>query len=196
MKAASARVPVNKGAKLPGEVLEAWEVVALIRACGRGPAGVRNAALIAIMFGAGLRVSEALALKVSDLNLSNGTVRVRHGKGDRARTVALDPSAQAYVERWLGPARAAGAQRSPAALLHDQPNERFGGQMDSSYVRRAATASRGSRWPRAASPPARAPALARDRARARRQAAARHHRPARPLVHSSHRPVPGQDRPR
>jgi len=36
------------------EVLEAREVVALIRACGRGPAGVRNAALIAIMFGAGL----------------------------------------------------------------------------------------------------------------------------------------------
>src|SRR3954452_12965509 len=102
METTSVRVPVNKGTKLPGEVLEAREVVALIRACGRGPAGVRNAALIAIMFGAGLRVSEALALKVSDLNLNTGTVRVRHGKGDRARTVALDPSAQAHVERWLG----------------------------------------------------------------------------------------------
>ena len=111
---------MNKGAKLPGEVLEASEVVALIRACGRGPAGVRNAALIAIMFGAGLRVSEALALKVSDLNLNNGTVRVRHGKGDRARTVALDASAQAYVERWLGRREQLGLNGRSAALLHDQ----------------------------------------------------------------------------
>ncbi len=51
--------------------------------------------------GSGVRVSEALALKPSDLDLRNGTVRVRHGKGDRARTVALDESAQAYVRPCL-----------------------------------------------------------------------------------------------
>jgi len=59
-----------------------------------GSSGVRNAALIATMFGAGLRVSEALALRPSDLDLDRGTVRVQHGEGDRSRTVALDPSAQ------------------------------------------------------------------------------------------------------
>lgn len=50
------------------------------------------------MFGAGLRVSEALALKPSDLDAKNGTVTVKHGKGDKARVVAIDPSAQAIVE--------------------------------------------------------------------------------------------------
>ena len=135
MKPASARVPVNKGAKLPGEVLEASEVVALIRACGRGPAGVRNAALIAIMFGAGLRVSEALALKPSDLNLKNGTVRVRHGKGDRARTVALDPSAQAYVERWLGRREQLGLNGRQPLFCTISKGEGSAGTIDSSYVR-------------------------------------------------------------
>lgn len=131
------RTPSNKGRKLPGEVLEASEVVALIRACGRGPSGVRNAALIAAMFGAGLRVSEALALRPSDLDLNRGTVRVKHGKGDKARTVALDPSAQGYIERWT-------AKRSSLGLNGRQPlfctitkGDRFGGPIDASYVRRA-----------------------------------------------------------
>lgn len=135
MATASARVPANKGVKLPGEVLEAREVVALIRACGRGPSGVRNAALIAAMYGAGLRVSEALALRPSDLDLNHGTIRVKHGKGDRARTVALDPSAQAYIERWT-------AKRASLGLNGRQPlfcgisSNNIGKPIDSSYVRR------------------------------------------------------------
>ncbi len=137
MKQPTARVPANKGLKLPGEVLEAAEVVALIRTCGRGPAGVRNAALIAIMFGAGLRVSEALALRVSDLNLNTGTVRVRHGKGDRARTVALDASAQAYVERWIGKRDQLGLNGRSPLFCTISKGEGFGGTIDSSYVRRA-----------------------------------------------------------
>ena len=137
MEAPVARVPANKGTKLPGEVLEAAEVVALIRACGRGPAGVRNAALIAIMFGAGLRVSEALALKLSDLNLNNGTVRVRHGKGDRARTVALDASAQAYVERWIGRREQLGLNGRQPLFCTITKGDGLGGAMDSSYVRKA-----------------------------------------------------------
>jgi integrase/recombinase XerD len=75
----------TKGRKLPGEVLTPAEVSRLIRACGRGPCGIRNAGLIAMMFGTGLRISEALALRPSDLDLPNGMVRVKHGKGDRAR---------------------------------------------------------------------------------------------------------------
>lgn len=130
------RVPANKGMKLPGEVLVAGEVMALIRACGRGPSGVRNAALVAVLFGAGLRVSEALDLRPSDVDLRNGTIRVRHGKGDRSRTVALDASAQAYLERWL-------TVRQQLALNGRQPvfctisrGERLGSRVDSSYVRR------------------------------------------------------------
>jgi len=111
-------------------------VSALIRVCGRGPSGIRNAALIATLFGAGLRVSEALDLKPSDLDLRNGTVRVRHGKGDRARTVAIDSSGQAFVERWLGKREQLGLSGRQPLFCTISHNERFGNGLDSSYVRR------------------------------------------------------------
>ena len=98
---------------------------------------MRNAALIAMMFGAGLRVSEALTLRASDLDLTNGSVRVKHGKGDRSRTVALDPSAQAYVERWLGKRQQMGLNGRQPLFGTISKGERFGGPIDSSYVRKA-----------------------------------------------------------
>ena len=49
-----------------------------------------NRALITVMYRTGLRIGEALALKPSDVDLDNGTLRVLHGKGDKARTVGLD----------------------------------------------------------------------------------------------------------
>ena len=56
-------VPSNKGRKLPPEPLSADEVKALIRACStRATTGIRNRALIVVLYRAGLRISEALAL--------------------------------------------------------------------------------------------------------------------------------------
>jgi len=98
----AARRPWNKGQKLPPEVLTREEVNALMRACSkRAPTGVRNRALIAMLYRGQLRISEALALKPKDLNRQAGTVRVLHGKGDRARTIGLDDGAWAIVELWL-----------------------------------------------------------------------------------------------
>ena len=84
------------------ELLTRDEVYALLRACSkRGRSGYRNRALIAILWRAGLRVSEALALMPRDLNSAEGEIRVRHGKGDRARTVATDPGCFSIVDEWL-----------------------------------------------------------------------------------------------
>ena len=130
------RVPANKGNKLPGEVLQADEVKALVKACGPGPSGVRNAALIAAMFGSGLRVSEALALKPSDLDLKNGTVTVKHGKGDKARIVAIDPSAQAIIEKWMERRTRLGLNGRQPLFCTISKGDNFGTSIDSSYVRR------------------------------------------------------------
>jgi len=48
-----------------------------------------------------LRINEALSLYPKDLELTDGSVRVLHGKGGRSRTVGLDPGAAAIIERWL-----------------------------------------------------------------------------------------------
>ena len=151
--------------------------------------------MIAAMFGAALRVSETLALRPSDLDLERGMVRVRHGKGDRARTVAIDPSAQAYVERWIAKRDALGLNGRQPLFCTITRNGRFGAALDSSYVRRLLpTAGRPGRH-RAPCPPACAAPLAGDRAGARGEDVAGDQRPARALVNSGNRPLPSTDRP-
>ncbi|MDQ2897970.1 MAG: tyrosine-type recombinase/integrase, partial [Actinomycetota bacterium] len=86
----------------PPEVLSEAEAIALLKACStRAPTGVRNRALIAVLWRCGLRISEALALELRDVDLQAGTVRVRHGKGDRSRTVGLDEQTSALLARWI-----------------------------------------------------------------------------------------------
>ena len=102
MIASDTKGPWNKGRKLPAEVLTRAEIEALMRACSkRAPTGIRNRALIALLYRGQLRISEALGLKPKDLDRKAGTVRVLHGKGDKARTVGLDDGAWAILELWL-----------------------------------------------------------------------------------------------
>lgn len=63
--------------------------------------GLRDAALLALLGGAGLRLQEALALHVRDIDTRNGRINVRHGKGAKQRTVSCAPSCLAVVREWL-----------------------------------------------------------------------------------------------
>jgi site-specific recombinase XerD len=77
-------------------------VEALRAACSRrAPTGIRNRALLAVLFRSGLRVSEALALYSKDIDPSGGTLRVLRGKGDKARTAPLPTDAADAVDWWL-----------------------------------------------------------------------------------------------
>ena len=127
----SAPRPVNAGKKLPPEPLNPEEARALLRACSRrAPTGVRNAALLTVLYRGGLRVSEALALQPKDVDRKAGTVRVLHGKGDNSRVVGLDPGAFALVERWLDRRKALGIKRTAPLFC-----TLGGGPLDASYVR-------------------------------------------------------------
>ena len=106
---AKGAAPWNKGRKLPVEVLTADEVKRLLASCSRrAPTGLRNRALIALLYRGQLRISEALALEPRDLDANKGTVLVRHGKGDKARTIGLDAGAWAVLELWLQKRKAIG----------------------------------------------------------------------------------------
>ena len=90
------------GKKYPAEILTRAEVERLLRACNaRRPVGIRNRALISVIYRTGLRLNEALALEPKDIDVNAGTVRVLHGKGDKARTVGIDPAGSAFVLAWF-----------------------------------------------------------------------------------------------
>src|SRR5665811_1032585 len=116
----SGRTAPNKGRTYPAEVLIEDEVKSLIRACSnRAPTGIRNRALITTMYRAGLRLSEALALKPKDIDPDAGTVTILHGKGDRRRVVGIDPGSMAIVLRWVEKRQSLGLTgRTPVSYTH------------------------------------------------------------------------------
>jgi integrase len=104
------------GKKLPGRAVTPDEIRALLRVCGKGSAGLRNAAFIAVCAGAGLRCFEALGLMASHIEKTQlGTViRVIRGKGGKSRLSALMPEFVPIVDRWTERRRCLGINgRSP-----------------------------------------------------------------------------------
>ena len=73
------RAPRNKGRRYPPDPPSVEEIIAVMRACGSRPEGVRLRAVIVVLWRAGLRISEALALSESDLDRRRGAVLVRRG---------------------------------------------------------------------------------------------------------------------
>lgn len=57
--------------------------------------------IVALLYGAGLRVLEALRLRIQDVDLARGCICVRHGKGDKDRVVMLPRTLAAQLERQL-----------------------------------------------------------------------------------------------
>ncbi|MBI2896089.1 MAG: site-specific tyrosine recombinase XerD [Deltaproteobacteria bacterium] len=86
-------------------VLTVTEVRALLAAPDERTArGIREAAMIQLMYAAGLRVSELCSVQVGDLNLESGFVSVL-GKGGKRRVVPFHDVARARLERYLGQVR-------------------------------------------------------------------------------------------
>ncbi len=84
------------------ELLTADDVSALVAQCSRrAPSGIRDSALLWTLYGAALRIGEALSLVRADLNLDKREVRVKAAKGGKQRLVGLHPDAVPYLARWL-----------------------------------------------------------------------------------------------
>jgi len=92
-----------RGETLPrGRALGAGELRALFACCNDGKnAGVRDGALLGVLYGCGLRRAEAVALDCGDYIKDAHELRVRSGKGNKARAVYLPPGAQTALDRWL-----------------------------------------------------------------------------------------------
>jgi len=73
----------------------------LLAACPNTPEGVRNKALIALLVDSGLRISEALGLRIRDLNFAERTISVCAGKGQKDSLAFFDSAAAGCLRAWL-----------------------------------------------------------------------------------------------
>lgn len=130
----------------PPEVATPAEVAAIIAQCSlRAPTGIRNRALLVLLYRSGLRIGEALALRPADLDLRHHRVRVLHGKGSRttgkgsasggrsgkATMRSVHPDASDALARWLDRRRALGIRGGPLFCTLE------GGKLSAGYVRDA-----------------------------------------------------------
>src|SRR5690349_22011108 len=94
------RPPRNKGIRYPADPPIVEEIVAVMRTAGVGPHGRRLRGEVVVLWRAGLRSHEALALSESDLDRRRGSLLVRRGKGGRRREVGMDEWAWEQLEPW------------------------------------------------------------------------------------------------
>jgi site-specific recombinase XerD len=129
----------NRGRKFPPEPIRPEEFALMLENCkplrkGRESelSAMRLRCLLVILYRAGIRISEALALYEFDLRRNERAMVIRHGKGDKRRIVVLDEWAWAEVEFWLNVRK----EIEPGALLPVIRGKLAGQEMTSPDVRR------------------------------------------------------------
>ncbi len=96
------------------------------------PLGLRNRALVELVYSAGLRSAEAVGLDLGDLDFEQETVHVRLGKGAKDRVVPLGEEAAGLLARYLHQARPQLARGAENALFLSVRGHR----LDTSTLRR------------------------------------------------------------
>lgn len=100
----AADLPSVRGSTPPrGRALGSDELASLFDRCSidKSAAGLRDAALLGVLYGCGLRRSELVALDVSDYSPKESSISVRSGKGNKARTSYATEGSRAALNAWL-----------------------------------------------------------------------------------------------
>lgn len=127
-----------KNSKLAPSVFSLDEIQTILSSFTDSVSGIRNQALVAIMFAAGLRVSEAISLMPSDIDKAKNEVLIRNGKGGKTRRVGLLLSLIPYLDRWLEKRKSLGFNgKEPIFCTHTKGTVRkqSGEGISTDYVR-------------------------------------------------------------
>ncbi|HKP53983.1 MAG TPA: tyrosine-type recombinase/integrase [Chloroflexia bacterium] len=114
-------VKAVRGETVPrGRSISEGERRVLFRACKNDrykSIGARDAALLAVLYGSGLRRAEAAGLSVTDYNPETGSLRVRHGKGNKERLCYTAEGERQLLEAWLRIREETGAPPSSGPMF-------------------------------------------------------------------------------
>jgi site-specific recombinase XerD len=95
------RAPGNKGLRYPADPRKVEEIIAVLCAAGDRAHGRRLRGLIVVLWRAGLRIQEALALTEADLDQRRGALLVRRGRDGRRREVGMDSWGWEQLQPWV-----------------------------------------------------------------------------------------------
>ena len=93
-----------RGETLPrGRALDGTEIKLLLKVCQKDTSlkGIRDVALVAVLYGAGLRRSEVVKLDLKDFDPKENSLKIRSGKGGKDRLTYLGQGAGAVVSVWV-----------------------------------------------------------------------------------------------
>ena len=125
----------TKGRKFHIETYTKHEFWALVESCNKGASGLRNKVLLIILYRCGLRISEALGVRSSDYNSSEGTIRVI-GKGNKMRVVGLDSQTKLNLDLWMAKRKEIGINGvGNPAIFCGISKMNFGKPIQAVYVR-------------------------------------------------------------
>ncbi|MEJ0037678.1 MAG: site-specific tyrosine recombinase XerC [Gammaproteobacteria bacterium] len=112
----------RKPKSLPRGILSVADVEHVLNQCEVTTLlGVRNRAILETLYSSGIRRMELVHLKLYEINLTQGTLMIRHGKGDKDRVVPIGERACAWVDKYLREVRAEleCGHDAHALFLHD-----------------------------------------------------------------------------
>jgi site-specific recombinase XerD len=133
------RLRFPKAPRLLPHFLSEQEATDLITAFDtETPQGLRNRALLELLYGAGLRVSEAASIDAPDLDLTNSQVRVM-GKGNQERVSLFGEPARMALNTYLKDGRPKLAKGSAIALFLNRSGGRLSTRSIQEIVRTAGT---------------------------------------------------------
>jgi site-specific recombinase XerD len=127
-----ARLAPRKPRRLPDAPKQREVEETLSTLEGDGALALRNRALVELVYSAGLRSAEAVALDLGDVDFEQELVHVRHGKGAKDRVIPLGEEAAYWIARYLRDARPQLARGACDALFLSARGRR----LDTSTLRR------------------------------------------------------------
>ena len=133
-------IPSVRGSVLPrGRALESSEIGALFQVCADDPTtmGRRDAAMLAVLYGTGMRRAELAGLDLEDLDLADGSIRILQAKRNKERTVYLIFDGITLLKAWLDArGREAGPVFNPIRQNGEIPLTRLRGESIGYILRR------------------------------------------------------------
>jgi integrase/recombinase XerD len=95
----------NKVMRLPKSLSHEQVTTLLSQVPRNNPSDVRNLLLLELLYGTGVRISEAIAIDLEDLDLENKWIKVKYGKGAKQRLVPIGKELAATLDKYLIQAR-------------------------------------------------------------------------------------------